>query len=1483
MNTKAKVAVLLIVVLVAAGLPSWVWARDNQAEVTAARAQVALDPADCQIIINPGQSLQAAIDAAANDSIICVRGGVYNEAITVPASKTGLTLSAYPGEHPILDGNKRIPGGLPSARFEALVEIYGPGTVLDGFEVRYSSARGVDVNANDAVVRNTAVHDNWSLGLAVRGSISTPVAGVLIENNRVYNNLLKARYIPVIYRGERAGAGPTDWTFDPDIIWDTPFWTGADKDLPESWIDGLSMTFNDDGRTARIYAGSARSGRVGYISPEFSATGQQFSYSGADILFYDPATNLWTVYFNGDAMGSQGLNGRAVIDAFQIESQSAPPECALCTPIVMSFGITVTVPISGTTTTIGPSDLVRFAPTAIGGLGQITAGTFTLERWATDLGLPDGANIDALDRTPEGALLMSFDGDVTLGSLSVSAEDLVLYDEAQGQWSLYFDGNAILYNPFPDDLKAAWLDRAGNIYVSGDPVGGSALTFLYARDSVARGNTVYNNYGEGLVAGRYSTRITIEDNVLYDNEHASLYLNATTFPLVQRNIVFCTDDPRFWRKGSGTDYHPGPGIQIRDEDFEGQEVMPPPSSDQVIVNNLAVGCSTNFGVATQRANGQGGLDNALVAHNVFANARGEVGTGINNVEFNSNASYTNSRFINNLILQSVPGNSAVVLGTRAAFGSLTLANNLYSVAPRNSWPGGESGRLVTAPGLAGGEPPLPVMGSIPDPNDYRLSYDSPAFDSGLSLAEVGRDIFGQTRVNTGLPDIGVHELPYEGEITVVQQTVPDGAQQAFGFSATYAPHVFSLADGQEHDSGPLPVGTYSVTVDTLAGWATTGSCDDGSTPDAISLAPGETVICTFQSERLTQLTVANTTEPAGDPQAFDFSLSPGETFQLTGGQSRAFDLAAGSYALAATTPDGWERLGATCDNGDAPEAMTLDAGEQVTCTFSHRKLGRIVIEKQTLPDGAAQAFAFTAGYDTDGFSLSDGQQNQSAFLSPGSYAVAETLPAGWAQNSATCDDGSTPNAIALSAGETVTCVFVNARAGLALTKTPSPTSVTAPGGDVTFAVRASNTGATALQLTALSDSVFGNVADAGNPALVATNCALPQSLAPGSDYTCAFTAHIGGAAGQTHHNTLTATAGALASATAGADVAIVAPAMGRIVVVKQTDPANTPGQFTFAASYDADGFALGHGQSNDSGLLPSGATYSVSENVPAGWTLASAACSDGSPAGQIALSAGETVTCTFTNRRTTTGPTATFYLTAASTGTVGGVAYAIGDIVAYNGLTGVWSLVFDASDVGWKKSIGDFEFLPDGSLLLTSNAAQTVGSLKLEVHDIARFVPTSLGGTTAGTFALYFDGSDVTLSTAAERIDALALKPDGTLLISTAGQATVKNGTTSITAQDEDLLAFHPTQLGATTSGTWNLTPNGFDGSLLTGMAAENVTSAWYDGATGNLYLTVASAFTVGGVSGNQKTVLRVTPARAVSAYWTTSAYGAIDGLAIAP
>ncbi len=89
----------------------------------------------------------------------------------------------------------------------------------------------------------------------------------------------------------------------------------------------------------------------------------------------------------------------------------------------MSFGATVTITIGGAPQTIGPSDLVRFSPTAVSAANVITAGAFTLERTAAAMGLPpETANIDALDRTPDGRQLMSFADDLTLGAQTFSTK-----------------------------------------------------------------------------------------------------------------------------------------------------------------------------------------------------------------------------------------------------------------------------------------------------------------------------------------------------------------------------------------------------------------------------------------------------------------------------------------------------------------------------------------------------------------------------------------------------------------------------------------------------------------------------------------------------------------------------------------------------------------------------------------------------------------------------------------------------------------------------------------------------------------------------------------------------------------------------------------------------------------------------------------------------------------------------------------------------
>src|SRR6185436_18491177 len=147
--------------------------------------------------------------------------------------------------------------------------------------------------------------------------------------------------------------------------------------------------------------------------------------------------------------------------------------------------------------------------------------------------------------------------------------------------------------------------------------------------------------------------------------------------------------------------------------------------------------------------------------------------------------------------------------------------------------------------------------------------------------------------------------------------------------------------------------------------------------------------------------------------------------------------AASGYTLSETVPGSWDQIAATCDDGSPVSNVTVDPGETVTCTFSNRKSGRIVVVKDAQPNDP-QDFSFTAGggLTPGSFSLDDDADatlsNTRTFIdvTPGSgYSVSETVPSGWDQTAATCDDGSPVSNIAVAAGETVTCTFTNAKRG----------------------------------------------------------------------------------------------------------------------------------------------------------------------------------------------------------------------------------------------------------------------------------------------------------------------------------------------------------------------------------------------------------------------------------------------------------------------
>ena len=190
------------------------------------------------------------------------------------------------------------------------------------------------------------------------------------------------------------------------------------------------------------------------------------------------------------------------------------------------------------------------------------------------------------------------------------------------------------------------------------------------------------------------------------------------------------------------------------------------------------------------------------------------------------------------------------------------------------------------------------------------------------------------------------------------------------------------------------------------------------------------------------------------------------------------------------------------------------------------------------------------------------------------------------------------------------------------------------------------------------------------------------------------------------------------------------------------------------------------------------------------------------------------------------------------------------DIVSYNETTGVWTKEFDGSDVGLGSlEISGFEFLSSGNLLLSFTQAGTVGGIAIDDSDIVEFAPTSLGDTTAGTFSVYFDGSDVGLTTNGEDIDAIALADDGRLIVSTVGSVNA-NGASGA---DEDLWIFTGT-LGTATSGSF---AQYFDGSDvgLNNSSSEDTDAAAFD-AAGDLIFSTVGNFTVTGASGADEDVV---------------------------
>ena len=300
-----------------------------------------------------------------------------------------------------------------------------------------------------------------------------------------------------------------------------------------------------------------------------------------------------------------------------------------------------------------------------------------------------------------------------------------------------------------------------------------------------------------------------------------------------------------------------------------------------------------------------------------------------------------------------------------------------------------------------------------------------------------------------------------GSVVIRKETTPDGATDSFGFSTTVQTDPangadFSLVDGGSQTFSNVLFGSgYTVTEDDLpAGWDL-DSIDCSASSGVTTNIDGATVTfdidnendvldCTYYNVAQGNIIIDKVTDPSGDPTDFEFDRS----WVANGGNDHDLlladgdapvdsgPLAAGSYSVSENVSSGWDLTSVSCvnqnsvDQGDGSN-LVLDGGETITCTFNNQKDANITVNKVAV--GGDGSFPFSASWDGDGFSLSNGQTENSGDLDPGTYSVSETVPVGWSLTSSACTssngDTETPGNISLQAGETVDCTFTNTKKG----------------------------------------------------------------------------------------------------------------------------------------------------------------------------------------------------------------------------------------------------------------------------------------------------------------------------------------------------------------------------------------------------------------------------------------------------------------------
>ena len=186
-----------------------------------------------------------------------------------------------------------------------------------------------------------------------------------------------------------------------------------------------------------------------------------------------------------------------------------------------------------------------------------------------------------------------------------------------------------------------------------------------------------------------------------------------------------------------------------------------------------------------------------------------------------------------------------------------------------------------------------------------------------------------------------------------------------------------------------------------------------------------------------KIIVDKDTIPSNSTTEFDFILKKDnveiDSFKLAHTSTpKEIELSSGVYTLEEISLSNWITESvcvSSLEDNESIENLELDPGEIITCTFTNREKGKIIIQKETFPDGDVNSFEFNPSWSENNFFLKDGETYSSGWLLPGTYSFSELSTSGWDLTKVQCSDQSNISSIQIAEGEIVTCLIENTKRG----------------------------------------------------------------------------------------------------------------------------------------------------------------------------------------------------------------------------------------------------------------------------------------------------------------------------------------------------------------------------------------------------------------------------------------------------------------------